>query len=114
MAVLLLAEITDGALSMDATAKAVTAAQALGEVTVLAAGSAARNAAEAAATAAASVHAASVPAGAPVTTMSPEPTVSASVEPVDCAKAGTARNAVPTARLLAAVLRTEWNFILAP
>ena len=50
MAVLLLAEITDGALSMDATAKAVTAAQALGEVTVLAAGSAARNAAEAAAT----------------------------------------------------------------
>ena len=50
MAVLLLAEITDGALSMDATAKAVTAAQALGEVTVLAAGSAARDAAEAAAT----------------------------------------------------------------
>ena len=50
MAVLLLAEITDGALSMDATAKAVTAAQALGEVAVLAAGSAARDAAEAAAT----------------------------------------------------------------
>jgi len=41
MAVLLLAEVTDGALALDATAKAVTAAQALGDVTVLAAGSSA-------------------------------------------------------------------------
>ncbi|MGY6549681.1 MAG: FAD-binding protein [Roseinatronobacter sp.] len=38
MAVLLLAEVTDGALNMDATAKAVTAATKLGEVTVLCAG----------------------------------------------------------------------------
>ena len=38
MAVLLLAEINDGELAMDATAKAVTAATALGEVTVLAVG----------------------------------------------------------------------------
>jgi electron transfer flavoprotein alpha subunit len=50
MAVLLLAEITDGALSMDATAKAVTAAKALGDVTVLAVGSSAKDAAAAAAT----------------------------------------------------------------
>ncbi len=41
MAVLLLAEVTDGALSLDATAKAVTAAKALGDVTVLAAGASA-------------------------------------------------------------------------
>ena len=38
MAVLLLAEINDGELAMDATAKAVTAATALGDVTVLAVG----------------------------------------------------------------------------
>ncbi|MFK7746030.1 MAG: electron transfer flavoprotein subunit alpha/FixB family protein [Roseobacter sp.] len=38
MAVLLLAEINDGELAMDATAKAVTAAQTLGDVTVLATG----------------------------------------------------------------------------
>ena len=38
MAVLLLAEVTDGELSVDATAKAVTAAQPLGEVTVLCSG----------------------------------------------------------------------------
>ena len=38
MAVLLLGEVTDGALSLDATAKAVTAAKALGPVTVLVAG----------------------------------------------------------------------------
>ncbi|MGH1330506.1 MAG: electron transfer flavoprotein subunit alpha/FixB family protein [Paracoccaceae bacterium] len=38
MAVLLLAEINDGALSMDATAKAVSASKALGDVTVLAVG----------------------------------------------------------------------------
>ncbi|MEM8631546.1 MAG: FAD-binding protein [Pseudomonadota bacterium] len=44
MAVLLLAEVTDGELSLDATAKAVTAAQVLGDVTVLCAGA---NAAEA-------------------------------------------------------------------
>jgi electron transfer flavoprotein alpha subunit len=50
MAVLLIAEITDGALSMDATSKAVTAASALGEVTVLAVGASAKPAAEEAAT----------------------------------------------------------------
>ena len=38
MAVLLLAEVNDGELSMDATAKAVTAAKALGDVTVLCTG----------------------------------------------------------------------------
>lgn len=41
MAVLLLGEVTNGALALDATAKAVTAAQALGEVTVLCAGASA-------------------------------------------------------------------------
>ena len=41
MAVLLLAEISDGALVRDATAKAVTAAKALGDVTVLCAGASA-------------------------------------------------------------------------
>ncbi|MEE3358869.1 MAG: FAD-binding protein [Pseudomonadota bacterium] len=50
MAVLLLAEINDGALAMDATAKAVTAAKALGEVTVLAVGATAKAAADEAAT----------------------------------------------------------------
>jgi electron transfer flavoprotein alpha subunit len=50
MAVLLIAEITDGALAMDATAKTVTAAKALGDVTVLAAGASAKAAADAAAT----------------------------------------------------------------
>ncbi len=49
MAVLLLAEVTDGALNMDATSKAVSAGQQLGEVTVLCAGA---KAAEAAAEAA--------------------------------------------------------------
>ncbi|MGR1582142.1 FAD-binding protein [Thalassobius sp. S69A] len=48
MAVLLLAEISGGALALDATAKAVTAATALGDVTVLVAGPA--GAAEEAAT----------------------------------------------------------------
>lgn len=48
MAVLLLAELSGGALALDATAKAVTAAKALGDVTVLVAGPAA--AADAAAT----------------------------------------------------------------
>ena len=49
MAVLLLAEVNDGTLSMDATAKAVSAAKALGDVTVLCAGgSAAAAGAEAA------------------------------------------------------------------
>lgn len=38
MAVLLLAEVNNGELALDATAKAVTAAKALGDVTVLAAG----------------------------------------------------------------------------
>ena len=50
MAVLLIAEITDGALAMDATAKTVTAAKALGDVTVLAAGTSAKAAADEAAT----------------------------------------------------------------
>ncbi|MEO0937927.1 MAG: FAD-binding protein [Pseudomonadota bacterium] len=50
MAVLLLAEINDGELSMDATAKAVTAAKALGDVTVLAVGATCADAASAAAT----------------------------------------------------------------
>jgi len=50
MAVLLLAEITEGALALDATSKVVTAAQTLGEVTVLAVGAQAQAAAEQAAT----------------------------------------------------------------
>ncbi|HFQ14996.1 MAG TPA: electron transfer flavoprotein subunit alpha/FixB family protein [Rhodobacteraceae bacterium] len=49
MAVLLLAEVNDGELALDATAKAVTAARALGDVTVLAAGANAGAAGEAAA-----------------------------------------------------------------
>ncbi|WP_299935502.1 FAD-binding protein [uncultured Pelagimonas sp.] len=49
MAVLLLAEVTNGELAMDATAKAVTAAKALGDVTVLAAGASAAAAGDAAA-----------------------------------------------------------------
>ncbi|MAQ45963.1 MAG: electron transfer flavoprotein subunit alpha [Confluentimicrobium sp.] len=49
MAVLLLAEVTAGELSYDATAKAVSAAKPLGDVTVLAAGAAAAAAGEAAA-----------------------------------------------------------------
>ncbi len=50
MAVLLIGEVTDGALAVDATAKAVTAAQALGDVTVLCAGASASAAAAEAAT----------------------------------------------------------------
>jgi electron transfer flavoprotein alpha subunit len=50
MAVLCLAEVTDGALAMDATAKAVTAAGALGEVTLLCVGASAKAAAAEAAT----------------------------------------------------------------
>ncbi|MFN4171583.1 MAG: electron transfer flavoprotein subunit alpha/FixB family protein [Pseudorhodobacter sp.] len=49
MAVLLLGEVTDGALNMDATAKTVTAVKALGPVTVLCAGAKAADAAAAAA-----------------------------------------------------------------
>ncbi|WP_424934738.1 electron transfer flavoprotein subunit alpha/FixB family protein [Amaricoccus macauensis] len=49
MAVLLLAEVTDGALAWDATAKAATAAKQMGEVTVLCAGASAATAGEAAA-----------------------------------------------------------------
>lgn len=49
MAVLLLAEVTGGELALDATAKAVTAAQALGDVTILAAGASAADAGAAAA-----------------------------------------------------------------
>lgn len=49
MAVLLLAEVTDGELGVDATSKAVTAAAGLGEITVLCAGSSAAAAGEAAA-----------------------------------------------------------------
>ena len=50
MAVLLLAEVTNGELNRDATAKAVNAVKGLGDVTVLAAGASAKAAAEAAAT----------------------------------------------------------------
>lgn len=49
MSVLLLAEVTNGELALDATAKAVTAAKALGEVTALCAGASAAAAAEEAA-----------------------------------------------------------------
>ncbi|MHA3914203.1 electron transfer flavoprotein subunit alpha/FixB family protein [Halovulum sp. GXIMD14793] len=49
MAVLLFAEVNGGELSVDATAKAVTAAKALGDVTVLCAGASAKAAAESAA-----------------------------------------------------------------
>ncbi len=49
MSVLLLAEVNDGELAMDATAKAVNAAQAMGDVTVLCAGGSAAAAGEAAA-----------------------------------------------------------------
>ena len=49
MAVLLLAEVNDGELSLDATAKAVTAAKAMGDVTVLCAGGSAAAAGQAAA-----------------------------------------------------------------
>ena len=48
MAVLLLAEVTDGDLNVDATSKAVTAAKMLGDVTVLCAGASAAGAGEAA------------------------------------------------------------------
>ena len=50
MAVLLIAEVNDGALAMDATAKAMTAAKTLGEVHVLCAGANASKAGETAAT----------------------------------------------------------------
>jgi len=50
MAVLLLGEVTDGHLNRDATAKSVTAAKQLGEVTVLCAGARAKEAAAEAAT----------------------------------------------------------------
>ena len=49
MAVLLLAEVNNGELAIDATAKAVTAASSLGDITVLAAGASAAAAGEAAA-----------------------------------------------------------------
>jgi electron transfer flavoprotein alpha subunit len=49
MAVLLIAEVVNGELSVDATAKALTAAKQMGEVTVLCAGAACGGAAEAAA-----------------------------------------------------------------
>ena len=49
MAVLLLAEVTNGELALDATAKAVTAAKQLGDVTALCVGATAAAAAEAAA-----------------------------------------------------------------
>jgi len=50
MAVLLLAEVNDGELAMDATAKAVTAAKQIGDVTVLCAGGSASAAGNSAAT----------------------------------------------------------------
>ncbi|KUP90965.1 electron transfer flavoprotein subunit alpha/FixB family protein [Tritonibacter horizontis] len=49
MAVLLLAEVTNGELAMDATAKAVSASKSLGDVTVLCAGASAAAAGDAAA-----------------------------------------------------------------
>ena len=49
MAVLLIGEVTDGALAVDATAKAVTAARKLGDVTVLCTGASAKAAADEAA-----------------------------------------------------------------
>ncbi|MGR3341739.1 MAG: electron transfer flavoprotein subunit alpha/FixB family protein, partial [Paracoccaceae bacterium] len=49
MAVLLLAEVNDGELFVDATAKAVAAAQTLGEVTVLCCGATCSAAAQSAA-----------------------------------------------------------------
>ncbi len=49
MAVLLLAEVTDGELAMDATAKTVTAAASLGDITVLCCGASAAAAGDAAA-----------------------------------------------------------------
>ena len=49
MAVLLIAEVANGALAVDATAKALTAAKALGDVTVLCAGAGCNGAADAAA-----------------------------------------------------------------
>ena len=45
MAVLLLGEVTNGVLNLDATAKAVNAVKGLGDVTVLCAGASARDAA---------------------------------------------------------------------
>ncbi|HHX90538.1 MAG TPA: electron transfer flavoprotein subunit alpha/FixB family protein [Paracoccus sp.] len=50
MAVLLLGEVTNGVLNLDATAKAVNAVKGLGDVTVLCAGASARDAAAEAAT----------------------------------------------------------------
>jgi len=50
MVVLLLAEVTDGELAMDATAKTVTAAKSLGDITVLCCGASAAAAGESAAT----------------------------------------------------------------
>jgi len=49
MAVLLIGEVTDGTLALDATGKAVTAAKQLGDVTVLCTGASAKSAAEEAA-----------------------------------------------------------------
>ncbi|QDY68276.1 electron transfer flavoprotein subunit alpha/FixB family protein [Qingshengfaniella alkalisoli] len=49
MGVLLLAEVTDGTLAVDATAKAVSAVKSLGDVTLLCAGASAKDAAEEAA-----------------------------------------------------------------
>ena len=49
MAVLLIGEVTDGTLALDATAKAVTAAKQLGDVTVLCTGASAKAAADEAA-----------------------------------------------------------------
>ena len=48
MAVLLLAEVTDGELNVDATSKSITAAKAMGDVTVLCAGASAAAAGDAA------------------------------------------------------------------
>ena len=63
MSVLLLAEVNDGELALDATAKAVTAAKQLGDVTVLCAGGSAATAGDAAAISAASIMGGNYPGG---------------------------------------------------
>ena len=56
MAVLILGEVTDGALNVDATGKAVNAVKGLGDVTVLVAGASAQAAAAEAAKIAERIH----------------------------------------------------------
>lgn len=90
MAVLLLGEVTDGALNVDATAKAVMAAKVLGDITVLCAGASAS---------AAAAEAAKI----------------AGVSKVLCAEDATLghRLAEPTAALIVS-LAADYSHILAP